>query len=172
MLGPTRLKVMCCGSESHYLDSAFGPDQTLLFSNLQSSAAAENFSSLFQGRSNSYQDMSGSRLAWFLALGLWVILFTCPHCQGLISSSIESPDPELPLRHGSNEVGVVENQKRDDYSCGPGKPCSNGACCGSSGFCGYGPVYCGKGCVSNCDATAECGKYAKTPGKTCPLNTW
>jgi hypothetical protein len=119
-----------------------------------------------------YQGMSGSRLAWSLALGLCVILFTCPHCQGLMSSSIESPEPELPLRDGSNEVSLAEHQKRHDYSCGPGKPCSNGACCGSSGFCGYGPVYCGKGCVSNCDATAECGKYAKTPRKTCPLNTW
>lgn len=28
--------------------------------------------------------------------------------------------------------------RRDDYSCGPGNPCSNGACCGVSGYCGYG----------------------------------
>jgi hypothetical protein len=28
--------------------------------------------------------------------------------------------------------------RRDDYSCGPGKPCANGACCGGSGYCGYG----------------------------------
>jgi hypothetical protein len=61
--------------------------------------------------------------------------------------------------------------RRDDFSCGPSKPCGNGACCGASGFCGYGPNYCGSGCVSNCGATAECGKFAKTPGKTCPLNT-
>lgn len=59
----------------------------------------------------------------------------------------------------------------DSYSCGPGKPCSNGACCGSSGYCGYGPIYCGNGCVSNCDAVAECGQYAKIAGQTCPLNT-
>jgi hypothetical protein len=28
--------------------------------------------------------------------------------------------------------------KRDDFACGPGNPCRNGACCGSGGFCGYG----------------------------------
>ena len=61
--------------------------------------------------------------------------------------------------------------RRDDYSCGPMKPCSNGACCGGSGYCGYGPTYCGPGCVSNCDATAECGRYAEVPGTECPLNT-
>ncbi|KAF3286577.1 hypothetical protein TWF970_008429 [Orbilia oligospora] len=60
--------------------------------------------------------------------------------------------------------------KRQDYSCGPGRPCHNGACCGPSGWCGYGPLSCGTGCSSNCDAKAECGQYAEPPGKTCPLN--
>lgn len=62
--------------------------------------------------------------------------------------------------------------RRDDYSCGAGNPCSNGACCGASGYCGYGPTYCGSGCQSNCGATAECGQYASTSGKQCPLNVW
>ncbi|KAI0123659.1 hypothetical protein BJ170DRAFT_659563 [Xylariales sp. AK1849] len=57
-----------------------------------------------------------------------------------------------------------------DFTCGPDKECSNGACCGESGWCGYSPTYCGDGCVSNCDAEAECGQYAKVPGTTCPLN--
>lgn len=60
---------------------------------------------------------------------------------------------------------------REDYSCGPGRPCSNGACCGESGFCNYGishrlchlnmlltrpadNVTCGSGCISNCNAKA------------------
>jgi chitinase len=34
----------------------------------------------------------------------------------------------------------------------------------------YGPTYCGKGCLSQCKATAECGKYASNPGTKCPLN--
>ncbi|KAF8750314.1 hypothetical protein RHS01_09455 [Rhizoctonia solani] len=58
----------------------------------------------------------------------------------------------------------------DDYSCSAAKPCSNGACCGVSGYCGYGPTYCGTGCQSNCTATAECGQYAAVPGTKCPLN--
>lgn len=61
--------------------------------------------------------------------------------------------------------------RRQDYTCGPGRPCSNGACCGASGNCGYGSTYCGGGCVSNCDAVAECGKDARPKGKKCPLNT-
>ncbi|OJJ42141.1 hypothetical protein ASPZODRAFT_20739 [Penicilliopsis zonata CBS 506.65] len=40
-----------------------------------------------------------------------------------------------------------------------------------AGYCGFGPSFCGSGCVSNCDATSECGPFANPPGKTCPLNT-
>lgn len=40
-----------------------------------------------------------------------------------------------------------------------------------SGNCGYGATYCGKGCTSNCDAVAECGKDSKDGKTTCPLNT-
>ncbi|KAF4332668.1 bacteriodes thetaiotaomicron symbiotic chitinase [Fusarium beomiforme] len=41
---------------------------------------------------------------------------------------------------------------------------------GKSGVCGYGPTYCGKGCISNCTAKAECGKFAKKGDEKCPLN--
>lgn len=86
----------------------------------------------------------------------------------------------------------------DDYSCGPGSPCRNGertvhqvtsqysntdpflpgACCPkATGQCNYGPKACGTTgtspndvCWSNCDAKAECGRYANPPGKKCPLN--
>lgn len=33
-----------------------------------------------------------------------------------------------------------------------------------------GPDFCGTGCISNCNAKAECGRYANPPGKTCVLN--
>lgn len=62
-------------------------------------------------------------------------------------------------------------KRQDDYTCGPGRPCSNGACCGASGYCGYGATYCGDGCSSNCGAHAECGKDALIPGTECPLKT-
>lgn len=65
----------------------------------------------------------------------------------------------------------------NDYSCGENNPCSNGACCAKSGYCGYGEKYCGKTdkspndvCWSNCDAKAECGRFAEPKGKECPLN--
>ena len=77
--------------------------------------------------------------------------------------------------------------RREDYTCAPGRKCTNGACCGASGNCGYGqfvailfipqltdsqgPTSCGSGCTSNCNATAECGQYAAKPGQKCPLNT-
>ncbi|KAL9560669.1 hypothetical protein ACKAV7_015160 [Fusarium commune] len=57
-----------------------------------------------------------------------------------------------------------------DFSCGPNKPCSNKACCGKDGWCGFGDKYCGKGCQSHCDAKADCGVNAAKPGQTCPLN--
>ncbi|KAI7026582.1 glycoside hydrolase family 18 protein, partial [Hortaea werneckii] len=69
-------------------------------------------------------------------------------------------------RHSAN----TSLTRRDDYSCSASAPCSNGACCGASGYCGYGPKYCGGGCLSQCDATAECGKFASEPDKKCPLN--
>ncbi|KAM7196715.1 putative glycosyl hydrolases family 18 protein [Naviculisporaceae sp. PSN 640] len=66
----------------------------------------------------------------------------------------------------------------EDYTCGPNKPCSNGACCPKEGGnCMYGPKACGTTgtspndvCWSNCNAKAECGRFADPPGKTCPLN--
>lgn len=54
-------------------------------------------------------------------------------------------------------------------TCGVGRPCSNGACCGQSGFCGFGPTYCGSGCSSNCGAKAPCGQYAAAGQQECPL---
>jgi chitinase len=65
----------------------------------------------------------------------------------------------------------------DDNSCSETKRRINHACCGRTGYCGYGPDYCGTTgkppndrCWSDCDAQAECGRYAETPGATCPLN--
>lgn len=67
-------------------------------------------------------------------------------------------------------TATLSESGQGDYTCGPNKPCGNGACCGADGWCGYSPTYCGEGCQSNCDAKAECGECAATPGQTCPLN--
>ncbi|KAJ8128780.1 hypothetical protein O1611_g4852 [Lasiodiplodia mahajangana] len=65
---------------------------------------------------------------------------------------------------------TLTSSGQGDFTCGPDRPCSNGACCGESGWCGYSPTYCGDGCQSHCDAKAECGEFAAIPGTKCPLN--
>lgn len=95
-------------------------------------------------------------------------------------------DDSVKLRRDDDDAPICENaahtsrifKREDDYSCNQSKACSNGACCGKTqGYCGYGPDYCGTTgtspndvCWSNCDATAECGRYAAKNGTTCPLN--
>ncbi|KAI3585645.1 hypothetical protein IWW34DRAFT_798852 [Fusarium oxysporum f. sp. albedinis] len=50
-------------------------------------------------------------------------------------------------------------------------PCPDGSCCNRKGQCGYGEEVCGsKVCVSNCDATAACGKDSLGGKVKCPLN--
>lgn len=66
--------------------------------------------------------------------------------------------------------GSSASSDSGDFTCGPGKECSNGACCGDSGWCGYGLTYCGDGCQSNCNAKAACSKDAAITNQTCPLN--
>ncbi|KAF7554596.1 hypothetical protein G7Z17_g2800 [Cylindrodendrum hubeiense] len=101
--------------------------------------------------------------------------------EALLPSWKSESDPELDPT-ASSPAGVPVNNilmpreqlpraaASNDFTCGPGRPCENEACCGSSGWCGYESKYCGKGCQSNCDATAECGKYSDPPGLECPLN--
>ena len=89
------------------------------------------------------------------------------------SGSNETLSEVLHLRHLSHRDTGSDNStssSSDDYSCSAANPCSNGACCGKSGYCGYGPTYCGTGCQSNCTAKAECGQYASPANATCPLN--
>jgi chitinase len=82
---------------------------------------------------------------------------------------------------GIDDLVPVLAKRDDDYSCSESKPCSNGACCSKkTGYCNYGPEACGPNginnvspnavCWSNCDAVAECGRYANPAGKKCPLN--
>ncbi|KAK2850539.1 hypothetical protein FQN49_005565, partial [Arthroderma sp. PD_2] len=94
----------------------------------------------------------------------------CPAGEGKAKGADVEPGNELMV--------ATDSQVVDDYSCGPGRPCSNGACCSKkTGYCNYGPKACGTNnispndvCWSNCDAKAECGRYADPPGKKCPLN--
>lgn len=85
------------------------------------------------------------------------------HAARAVTSGVSTAEATL-------ATSTASSSGQNDYTCGPDKACYNGACCGSDGWCGYSPTYCGDGCQSNCDATAECGEYAETPGQTCPLN--
>ncbi|KAJ6133731.1 class V chitinase [Penicillium sp. IBT 18751x] len=64
--------------------------------------------------------------------------------------------------------------KRDSLptgTCAPGTPCINGACCSNTGVCSFSPSSCAADvCISNCNATAPCGEYAKAGEGNCPLN--
>ncbi|KAF5676733.1 glycoside hydrolase family 18 [Fusarium denticulatum] len=82
------------------------------------------------------------------------------HIESVFSKSLVPR--ELSAAAGASGTG--------DFSCGPTKPCSNKACCGKDGWCGFGDKYCGKGCQSHCDAKADCGVNAAKSGQTCPLN--
>ncbi|KAL2752063.1 glycoside hydrolase family 18 protein [Sodiomyces alcalophilus JCM 7366] len=80
-------------------------------------------------------------------------------------------------RLAARALSTMAADPNDPYSCSEVKPCSNGACCAKTGVCGYGPDACGTNgespndlCWSNCDAHAECGRFAEEPGKKCPLN--
>ncbi|KAI0897338.1 glycosyl hydrolases family 18-domain-containing protein [Annulohypoxylon nitens] len=94
-------------------------------------------------------------------------------------------DQEYPFCKVNDSYGEVSvstllprQEAPDDYTCGEGRPCRNGACCPKeTGQCNYGPKACGTNnispndvCWSNCDAKAECGRYSDPPNKECPLN--
>lgn len=76
-----------------------------------------------------------------------------------------------PLVEAAPLLGMRAAAADGDGTCAPGSPCTNGACCSSSGFCGYSPDFCGADtCISNCDAKASCGQYAPAGEEKCPLN--
>lgn len=65
---------------------------------------------------------------------------------------------------------LVLGAKGTSGTCSKDKKCDTG-CCSKAGYCGFGPNFCGDSvCISNCDAQAECGKYAPVVNQTCPLN--
>ncbi|ORY13819.1 hypothetical protein BCR34DRAFT_662986 [Clohesyomyces aquaticus] len=94
-----------------------------------------------------------------------------------INSTGETANPLIKVLQEKNSPGISGRSlalfKRDlpEGTCAPGTPCVNGACCSNKGICGYSPAECGSGnCISNCNATAPCGQYAKPEDKQCPLN--
>jgi chitinase len=76
------------------------------------------------------------------------------------------------LQNLKNDLSLV-NVSTTDSTCKKGVQCKKNACCGGffggdEGTCGFGPDFCGDDCDSQCDAKAECGKYAD-PASMCSL---
>lgn len=105
-----------------------------------------------------------------LALLLWSLL-SYSQIGGLLFGQDSIPDSSFggtsPVTQ--NATNKLHLWQRDDAKCAADSPCVDGACCSSYGYCGFGPDYCGSGCISNCDATAECGQYAEPTNLSCPL---
>lgn len=98
----------------------------------------------------------------FRLLGVRPLYYLAILCAGLLlvfsNSRTGSNDPVTPSHkaqlvareRGSLENAVATNytdpslfrltadEGEEDYTCSPDKPCSNGACCGATGVCGYG----------------------------------
>ncbi|KAI6750545.1 hypothetical protein HG530_014826 [Fusarium avenaceum] len=63
------------------------------------------------------------------------------------------------------------HRRQSKRQCDFVTPCPDGSCCNKKGQCGYGEEVCGaKVCVSNCKATAACGKDSLDGKVKCPLN--
>ncbi|PLB55790.1 putative class V chitinase [Aspergillus steynii IBT 23096] len=81
--------------------------------------------------------------------------------------------PKSSVYRTSNSQGGLLS-KRDSLptgTCAPGTPCANGACCSNTGVCSFAPSSCAPDvCISNCNATAPCGQWAKEGEGNCPLN--
>jgi hypothetical protein len=88
-----------------------------------------------------------------------------PKFEKLSQINLESVSPT------NKSLTARQSATTGDGSCAPGRPCSNGACCSKNGYCGYSPDFCGSAnCISNCDAKAQCGRYAPSGKQKCPLN--
>lgn len=62
-------------------------------------------------------------------------------------------------------------KRQQKRQCDPSTPCPDGSCCRRDGRCGYGKENCDSSvCISNCGATALCGRDSKDGTVKCPLN--
>ncbi|KAI4252897.1 MAG: hypothetical protein LQ352_004017 [Teloschistes flavicans] len=98
--------------------------------------------------------------------------------SGFTNGSLQHRDLQHSyLHHSSSVMPYSQLVKRQDWRdpgeaepCSAGDPCPDKSCCGGNGKCGYGPDYCGNGCVSNCDALAMCGRYSEGGSQKCGMN--
>ena len=77
-----------------------------------------------------------------LSLGaiLAFIVYTwyTPGADLLPRSIVARHTGDLDLQGTPEHLSNLTLERRQSFQCGAGNPCSNGACCGGSGYCGYG----------------------------------
>jgi chitinase len=62
-------------------------------------------------------------------------------------------------------------KRQQKRQCDSSTPCPDGSCCRRDGRCGFGKENCDSSvCISNCGATALCGRDSKDGAVKCPLN--
>lgn len=89
--------------------------------------------------------------------------------DGGTDNSTAQDDKTLAPRHEKTTGWMFRRQSQ--RQCDRATPCPDGSCCNNKGRCGYGDEVCGpKVCVSNCKATALCGKDSLGGKVKCPLN--
>ena len=71
-----------------------------------------------------------------LVIHLYHRAVTTNPLKSIVARHVDSFD--LPFGGLSDSLTNATLDKRQSFNCGPGNPCSNGACCGGSGYCGYG----------------------------------
>lgn len=73
---------------------------------------------------------------------------------------------ELEVSHS-----LLDKRQSLPRQCDASTPCPDDSCCNKQGRCGFGTANCGpNNCVSNCNATALCGKDSLDGAVKCPLN--
>ena len=82
---------------------------------------------------------SGPSLLLLGALLAFAGYFWCnPRPDLSLNSMVKRDNDALDLQDTPDLLSNLTLERRQSFQCGAGNPCSNGACCGSSGYCGYG----------------------------------
>ncbi|KAK3326620.1 putative chitinase [Apodospora peruviana] len=119
------------------------------------------------------QSMSHSLTSIFLLFGIFASLFSSHNSIDKFHGHVgrfkrRAEQERRALVTAREDLHNLTRREDFDGTCAPDRPCPNGACCSTSGFCGYGHDFCGATCISNCDAHAECGIYAEMPARPNP----
>ncbi|KEY73171.1 hypothetical protein S7711_04137 [Stachybotrys chartarum IBT 7711] len=81
-----------------------------------------------------------------------------------------SQSPSVSPRSDGEDSGWMW-RRQSQRQCDSVTPCPDGSCCNRAGRCGFGNETCGSNvCISNCDATAFCGRESADGETVCPLN--